>query len=220
MTEKFKDRSADQKHVEKSYLMLRKIVGFLGVATPFYLPIASFACAGETRLRPSISHYYHGPMQNEFVSIVCVIGVFLIAYRGYDWVDNWMGYIAGISAIGVALCPRGEGPIGTVHLISAAVLFVMLAIFSGCRFVKTLPGCKVKPGTAKSRRNWVYRGSASVILASLIACVVWMVAGNYSKCCPDDSTFLFWAESVMLVAFGVSWFVKGDTLLRDPSPGD
>jgi hypothetical protein len=30
-----------------------------------------------------------------------------------------------------------------------------------------------------------------------------------------DSTFLFWAETIALIAFGVSWITKGGTLLPD-----
>ena len=29
---------------------------------------------------------------------------------------------------------------------------------------------------------------------------------------------VFWLESIMLWAFGWSWFVKGETLWRDPKP--
>ena len=209
MTKKSKGKSADQRHVEESYLMLRRIVGILAIATPFFLPIASFVYANETWLRPTISHYYHGPLQNEFVGIVCVMGVFLIAYRGYDSTDNWAGHLAGLSAIGVALCPQGNGPIGTVHYVSAGVLFLTLIYFSACRFTKSSE-CKIVRGSAKWNRNRVYVGSAIVMIVCLVAIGVWSLAIEDSS-----SSFVFWIESVLLLAFGLSWFIKGDTLLRD-----
>ena len=197
-----------------SHIRLRCIVGILGIALPFFLAIASFVCADETALRDSISAYYHSSMGNEFIGILCVIGAFLFAYKGYDSLDDWVGHLAGLSAFGVALCPvdapgvNVNGPIEKIHYASAVLLFLSLIYFSAFLFTKS--NVQINPGTPKAKRNMVYKGSALVMGVFLGGIIVWSIAWSESS-----FPFVFWAESVMLVAFGISWFVKGDTLLRD-----
>lgn len=55
--------------------------------------------------------------------------------------DNWLGNIAGIFAIGVAWFPTaeiaGEGSLSsTIHYISATIFFLSLAVFSLFLFTK------------------------------------------------------------------------------------
>ena len=212
---------SEQDRLARSHVRLRFLVGILGIGLPVFLLIASFVCADETGLRESISAYYHSPMRNEFIGVLCAIGAFLFAYKGYDSLDDWVGHLAGLSALGVALCPvdapgaNVSSPIEKIHYASAILLFATLIYFSACLFTKTEPGEKVELGSRKWQRNIVYKVSAGVMtffLAAIIVsfCLGW--GGSFS--------FVFWAESVMLVAFGVSWFVKGDTPLPDPPPGD
>jgi hypothetical protein len=34
----------------------------------------------------------------------------------------------------------------------------------------------------------------------------------------ENSSVVFWLETLMLEAFGVSWLIKGETLFRDRNP--
>ena len=209
-------KESEQDRLARSHIRLRRIVGVLGMALPCFLAIASFVCADETTLRDSISAYYHSPMRNEFIGVLCAIGAFLFAYKGYDALDDWVGHLAGLSALGVALCPvdapgaNVNGPIEKIHYVSATVLFLALIYFSACLFTKTKSGAQIKPRSSKARRNRVYKGSAGVMAVFIGAIVVWSLAFSGSS-----FPFVFWAEFVVLVAFGISWFVKGETLLRD-----
>ena len=206
-----------------SQIRLRRTVGILGVGMPFLLAIASFVYADATTVKDSISAYYHSDLRDVFVGILCVVGMFLFAYKGYDAGDDWISHIAGLSTIGVALFPvnvrdtqeainamhSNNEAINAIHFLSAIVLFLTLAYFSRYRFTKSK--CKSIPkGTPKAKRNTVYKWCAYVMILCLFAIAVW-------KLTYEDSSlpFMFWAETVMLMAFGVSWFIKGDTLLRD-----
>jgi hypothetical protein len=58
-----------------------------------------------TSLPGSMSGYYYTHMRDLFVGALCALGVFLVAYVGYDEVDRWITNIAGLCAIGVAFFP-------------------------------------------------------------------------------------------------------------------
>ncbi|MEV4311234.1 hypothetical protein [Actinocrispum sp. NPDC049592] len=86
-----------------SYLFLRRFIGFIGTLLPFAVIIGVAVMSGE--LLTSVSASYHTGMRDVFVGSMCAIGVFLIFYRGLNWRDDLLGWIAGLAAIGVALVP-------------------------------------------------------------------------------------------------------------------
>ncbi len=88
----------------------------------------------------------------------------------------------------------------------------MLAYFPLFLFTKT--GTST-PTRQKRLRNRIYR----VCGATIVVCIV--LCGIYLVWFPDTLLFLhpvFWLETLALWAFGFSWFVKGETLWRDPGP--
>jgi hypothetical protein len=101
----------------------------------------------------------------------------------------------------------GAKTVAVLHLVCAGVLFVLLAVFSLFLFTRTDAAAAVAP--AKRRRNRLYRVCGVIIVAALVA----VVGAEILKL-----HVLFWLESVMVVAFGVSWLVKGGFLglLADP----
>ena len=145
-----------------SYLTLRKIVGILGTSFPFVLFIGAVIFF-STGIQSSISSYYHTGMRDVFVGILCVIGFFLLSYRGYERKDNIAGDFACAFALGVALFPTapdglisdGARFIGYVHLAFATAFFVTLIYFSLRLFTKTNPD--IAPTRQKKQRNQVYK---------------------------------------------------------------
>jgi len=104
------------------------------------------------------------PGEAPAASALCALGVFLVAYEGYDDADRWITNIAGLAAIGVAMCPTkptvctagpGKCPpssvthlstsqqvVGDIHLVFAAVTLIALGLMA-LRFAKgemTAPG--------------------------------------------------------------------------------
>jgi hypothetical protein len=201
-----------------SYLDLRKAVGIIGLALPFVLAFGNILLHG-IRIENSVSSYYYTDMRNVFVGSLCAIGVFLMSYRGYDRRDAIAGNLAFVFAIGVAFIPTTPLPyptpkeklIGGVHLAFAALLFLTLAYFSIKLFTETDP--HKTPTRQKLQRNAVYRVSGYVILAciGLIA----IAALPPVKALVDWLEPRFWLESIAIVAFGVSWLIKGETILKD-----
>src|SRR5438132_210540 len=76
--------AADEPGMElyvRSYLLIRTVVGVLGIALPLVLIVGeSFFLKGSAEVRGSLSAYYHSPMRDFFVGSLCVIGVLLITY--------------------------------------------------------------------------------------------------------------------------------------------
>jgi hypothetical protein len=211
----------EQDQYTRSYLALRRIMGILGILLPFVV------CAGHylrvqllhddlPALRPSISDYYYTIMGDYFVGTLCVIGIFLVYYTGFDKWDNRLGNVAGTFAFGVAFFPTPEFEemtnVGIIHFVSATICFLCLAGFSFFLFTKTKPGEKVIKGTRKYQRNLIYRACGIIILLCILA-----IAAN-KFVLPEGAriaNLTLYGETVALVVFGFSWLVKGETLLTD-----
>jgi hypothetical protein len=199
-----------------SYLTLRRAVGVIGLALPPVLAVGGLLLDGSG-LQPSISDYYYTSMRNVLVGSLCAIAVFLGSYR-YGRPDAVAGSVAAVAALGVALFPvtragdpGGLNAVGVVHLVSAATFFLTLAWFCLVLFTRTHPDRP--PTRRKLQRNVVYRVSGVTILVSMALAVV-------VELLPEEGWVVtthpvFWLESLADVAFGIAWFVKGETILTD-----
>jgi len=161
-----------------NYMFLRKTVGWLGTSLPIILllanPIAlSIENSGCGVVLGSLSGYYYSPVRNIFVGAQCAIGLFLIAYVGYDLGDRVITDLAGVFALGVALFPTKptvasppsvtcqtvaqlstrEQVVGNIHVVFAGLLFVFMA-WMAIRFTNT---DSPQPSKQKLLRNRVYQ---------------------------------------------------------------
>jgi len=214
-----------------NYMFLRKTVGWVGTLLPVILlaanPIAlSLENSGCGLVPDSVSGYYYSPVRNIFVGALCALGLFLIAYVGYDLGDRLVTDLAGVFALGVALFPTApttashpsvtcqtvavvstrEHVVGDIHLVSAGLMFVFLA-WMALRFTST----DKPPYPRKLLRNRIYIICAIVIIACLVAAGITSLLPTSVKA--HFPWWLFLYEAVAIVAFGVSWFVKGQTLI-------
>jgi hypothetical protein len=109
--------------------------------------------------------------------------------------------------------------VGDIHLFFAVVTFIALGLMA-LRFTKS---ASTPVGQAddhellrKKRCNAIYRGCGITILS----CVVLAAASNLLPASVKAHwPWLFGFEALAVFAFGVSWFVKGQTLLpalKDP----
>lgn len=136
-----------------------------------------------------------------------------------------------VAESGVALVPQsGTGAFNyfpgaaDIHLVSAGVLFVFLAIFCLVIFRRVTdsehriggdPKADLTPN--KRRRNRIYLISGLVIVAAVIA-MGWNKFWPIDGWVENDTTF--YVETIALFAFGVSWLVRGrffNLFLLDPT---
>lgn len=200
-----------------SFLFLRRAIGFIGALLPVVLPLGYALSTGRWRLLASVSSYYYTDMRNVFVGSMCAVGVFLVCYRYRPW-DDVLSTAGGVCALGVALCPtrpadasRLATAVGVLHSVFAALFLVTMALI--CWFLFTLSDRPVVQRTAgKSVRNLLYRVCAVLIL-------LFTALAGLSSFAPQSFANrvhpLFWCEALATFAFGLAWFVKGETLLRD-----
>jgi hypothetical protein len=211
-------KSVSQQLQSLAYTTQRKIIGILGIAFPFILALGAWIIF-ETGLQNSISSYYHTDMQPVFVGILFVIGFFLFTYQGYDIVDNIAAHIGGISAIGGALFPASSkhaaasAITGHLHLIFSALFFFTLIYFSLCLFTKTAPD--KQPTRKKRHRNKIYRTCGYVMFACLALIALNSILPKEIRSQLKAFHPGFWLESIAVIAFGISWLVKGEAILRD-----
>ncbi len=197
-----------------SHLTLRRVVGILGVALPVILALWGFALCECIELQNSISDYYGLRTRDALVGILFGIGWFLFAYRGYDLGDSIAGYLACLFALGVALFPNSSGDEWqrVVHFTSAVMLFLVLSYFALFLFTKSNEP-RESWTDQKTLRNRIYMACGAVMLACIV--LIGLYFGLLKDTAVSDIKPVFWLESLVLWTFGISWFVKGQTLWKD-----
>jgi hypothetical protein len=195
-----------------SYLALRNAVGWIGILLPFILMLGVILLFNGKGVLITISQYYYTGMRDVMVGSLCAIALFLFFYKGYDRLDDIAGNLAGFFALGVALFPTVEsGPndlAGKIHFVCAALFFITLSAFSLFLFTRKDP----KPTPRKLIRNKIYIICGIVMVLCLAATLIFF--RFFMKQHPE-STFVFWAETLALTSFGISWLTKGGTILPD-----
>ena len=206
-----------------AYKQLRTAIGLLAFFLPYLLILGGILVCQESP-RPSISDYYYSCVRNIFVGMLCAIGVFMFSYRGYLAREYWLSRLASFTVIVVALCPTTPGHptsaqkfVGAIHLLCAAVFFLILAYMSF--FLFTRHGRRMTP--QKRLRNLIYKVCGLIIFSSVL------VIGGVKAAVGLDHTFhaparyMLFFETVAILAFAISWMVKADgfTWLNDKRPG-
>ncbi len=207
-----------------SYLTLRKLIGILGMLLPVAcLFIGSWLPHEE--LKDSISAYYYSSMRDGLVGLLIGVSMFLLTYRGYDWRDKLVVIASGIAGLGIAVFPCGNpansldvvglfrlepNVTGYFHYGSTVIFFILLAVNS-C-FLFTL-GPKEERTGSKKIRNAIYIICGIVIFASLATLGILTLVIGKEHLGTTYWTLVF--ETVMLLSFGFSWLVKGETLFKD-----
>jgi hypothetical protein len=200
-----------------SYLLMRVVIGVLGLALPMVLVLGDWALTGGVPWRGSLSAYYYSGGGDVFVGCMVATGLFLLTYRATEasW-ENRLSVVAGLAALGVALFPTGGGDrttplqqalgeqvVSAVHFASAAVFIGSLALIS---MIFGL-GEGRRPDSAPTRQRtwrWVHWSLSAVIVVSVLV-IVLQLLGDYS---------LFVGEVFAVVAFGLSWLVKGSEIRK------
>jgi drug/metabolite transporter (DMT)-like permease len=194
-----------------SYLALRKAVGWTGILLPVVLLAGNSLIFGGRFPEQSISLYYHTPMRDVLTGGLCAVALFLFFYAGHNRLDNYTGDLAALFAIIVAWFPASEpgvgGVINAIHFIAAALFFITLSCFSLFLFTRS----DGNPTPEKYIRNIVYIICGIVMIACMLLMLAYFIITGHS----GTSPVIFWAETVALISFGVSWLTKGGTLYPD-----
>ncbi len=195
----------------------RRLIGILGLLLPGLL----YLVAGLRPTAPlprwsalsSVSAYYYTGAVGIFVGVLFALSLFLLTYPGYKDVlaDRIVGTVGGLAALGVALFPTGA-PLGVcpppwwsrtlqyIHYASAITLFIAFILFSIWLFrLSSVPRGQPRPDD-KRRRDTVCLACGLV----MIVAVLWAASSVVTH------VPIFVPEAIAIVAFAVSWLVKGE----------
>jgi len=169
-----------------SYITLRKTVGILAILFPVIIIVGSVIFGECDEILGNLSTYYHTNMRNLYVGILCAIALFLFAYKGYDRRDAIAGNIACILALLIAFFPTSV--------------------------TELLTPCISSPYENKisSSIHFFSAGGFFLIMAyfSIFLRLHWWK--GIQKYHP-----IILLETLTLWAFGISWLVKGNTIMID-----
>lgn len=204
-------RTARGENPALSYRNLRAIIGYLGLTLPVVLVISG---AVDGHFEGSISAYYYTNIGDVFTGALCVIGIFLVAYRLRAWaLDNIATTLAGLAAFGVAFfhaapqhATASQLRLSDVHLTCAASLFILLGAISLFIF----PSTDVDPDQ-NWRGNW-YRGLGALIWLSI---ALMPTLNAFASSFYNDHDVFFILETICVVAFAASFILKGHGQLSD-----
>lgn len=193
-------------HTEIDHHTIKLIVGVIAIS------LASLTSLFSQTPLESISASYHedGWSRNIFVGFLFAISAFLLAYNGSSTREMVLSKIAAFAAMGVAMfpCECGDHPeiIPYVHGISAAVMFVILAIF--CHIFFRRAYAKGHPQALV--RAYIYAICGITIIISIVTIAMDNLLGGIISVKISRLTFL--GEAAGLIAFGIAWLTASRIL--------
>ena len=202
-------------------------IGWLSALLPVSMVLGNLIFGGCSCIQDSVSDYYYTITGDLLVGILSAVALLLISYRGYpgDRSDSILSTTAGILALCVAFLPTNENntdscaiihlPLNelrnNLHNIFSAALFLVLSAISLFLFTKTKGVVVTKQ---KIQRNRIYR-TCGIVMLVCIAVLAFYINLRDSMLWLKPYKPVFWLESTALIAFGISWLVKGGLFLRD-----
>ena len=221
--------------VRATMMRLRRGIGAIGVGLPFAL-LLGVQLAGVP-MENSISEFFFSELREVFVSAAAGVGLFLRAYEGYPpqpneiLTDRRVSGLAGASVLVMtfvpSLCTQGacahpptlfdrlipttaDTTQAAIHLTAAGLFLLSLGIMSQRVFTRCT---RPNKSLFKQRRNLCYQIFGWVIFA-MVGAIGVMKLGftDVSHHWDTQWHFTFWAESVAVWAFGLSWLLKGEAM--------
>ncbi len=217
----------------RSYLMIRTVVGFLGILLPIVFIIGeAFFLRGDVQIRGSISAYYHTSMRDLFVAGLSVIGFLLMTYMSAQprtW-DFWLSLVAGIAVLGVVffptrrpgltdtspLCGTEPAPPGCSAMQQALGETTTAVVHFVCASIFILSLAAI--AFVFAYREKKYENDARMALVqricgwAIIVAIVWVGLGFLVDLTIWELTPLYVGEVISVWAFGISWLLKGRDL--------
>lgn len=204
-------------------------MGFLSLLLPVVVVLSGFLIFGS--VQDSLSDY-SGIGSRAYSYMLLLVAWAFLKYKGYDIIDKIAGKLAGIFALGVVIFTNDAGGWQEViHFVSATGLFLVFSFFCLFLFTKTRESrpndlwhtiISFRFGIIKSnkpemhfkkKRNKVYVTCGLFMLLGMVVTVAYNLFWQHTVLAVIKPVLSI--ESLMIWAFGVAWFVKGETIWSD-----
>jgi hypothetical protein len=200
--------------VGKTYFALRIWLAAIGGLLPIVLVVAGSIAGVAWDCMSSISafHWLDSLTRDIFVGALCAIGLTLIVYHGYGWLEDWLLNLAGVFIALVAFKPMPWPPCRLcteladpdkpchqgfdLHYVAACAFFGLIALSIFFCAKKTL----VAPMPEKQQKSWrrIYNAFAFAMVAFPALALI----------SSDQWHLTFWAEVAGVEVFAAYWLVK------------
>jgi len=219
---------------QQTLYRMRRAIGWVGFGLPLALLVGVQLFA--VPMQNSMSEFFFTGLRDVFTMALGAIGLFLITYHGHPpdqgeiLTDYRVSTLAGIAALVVAFTPTlcanaacyappsamdktlPDTLQSAIHFGAAGVFFACLAIFCLILFTKSNTAPKDQ-NPDKKRRNATYRTCGGIIIVMIIALLVFkLVLPDFGRRWDTAFHFTFVTEAIAVMAFGISWLIKGETL--------
>jgi hypothetical protein len=186
---------------------IKFLIGFVALSLPAVELVLS--CGAITSI--SQSYWYEDShwSRNIFVGSLFAIAALLAGYNGTSSQQLWLGKVAALAAVFIAIFPCHCGSdaheiVKGVHAASAGTMFAVLAWFCWDFIERAKTKLNDDRRTAAGRRIFIYRSCG----AGMVIAVGLFVAHVVTK----EERLIFWGETFGLVSFGVSWLTASHKL--------
>ncbi len=194
----------------------------------FVLTKGQPAYSNDGSFKFSVSHYYYSTVGEIFTSVLCAVALFMFSYKGHPLRKGEKGLsdkttttLAGLFALGIVIFPTGSNilikdnlrtfvstmNIGIIHFTMATLFFLSLSIMSMVNFRRT--GDRVSFGKKENHKLFLVCGIVMILCLVLITVYSLWMQGIFKWLDAINPVFCF--EAIALIAFGISWLVKGQT---------
>lgn len=214
-------------------------VGAVGLALPIVVILGEIWLDGAAFVRGSISAYYHSGMRDFFVGSLCVVGFLLITFRHSrdKAAQFWISLVAGVAVLGVGLLPTARKGLGEVDYDFPFSVQFADGKADCAPLPSPTPACSAIQSEFGEANVAIWHFVCAIVfIASLAALCVAFARESETKAlhylCAgaiaiafvwigvgiryDDPvrfgvglTHLYFGEALSVVAFSVSWLVKG-----------
>jgi hypothetical protein len=141
-------------------------------------------------------------MRDWFVGILFVVGLFLLLYRGFSDLEDYVLDAAGVLAVGVAIFPM----VATSERVTFSMHgFCAIAFFFCIAFVCLFCARDTLPLVRDQKRRSYLRKLYSLVGISMIAS---MIAAYLLNTVIKSTHRIFWVEACGVLSFGAYWWVK------------
>jgi len=198
---------------EIDHLTIKLWVGTIALLLPWLLKFTA-DCPLQS---VSESYWATDWSRNIFVGALIAIAALVSAYNGDRRLDMVMAKVASVAAVGAAIFPSDPDEImwprchAALHYVAGGLLFLILTYFCIAFFRKA----RVKTSRESKRRKAVYLLCAAAIVGAMAVLIldtvmVKVLHNDWLNC--HFPVLFFYAESMALTAFGVSWLTASHVL--------